>query len=93
MLLFLHAAAAPLFSITRGIHDYQFTVNGQRQAVDVDPTTPLLRVLRDHLGMTGTKFGCGKRVRGPQLAGYKIPRELGLREALPHNPTGKLREA
>ena len=37
----------------------QFTVNGQRQSVDVDPTTPLLWVLRDHLGMTGTKFGCG----------------------------------
>ena len=37
----------------------QFTVNGQQKAVDVDPTTPLLWVLRDHLGMTGTKFGCG----------------------------------
>ena len=37
----------------------QFTVNGQRKAVDADPTTPLLWVLRDHLGMTGTKFGCG----------------------------------
>lgn len=37
----------------------QFTVNGRRQAVDADPTTPLLWVLRDHLGMTGTKFGCG----------------------------------
>lgn len=28
-------------------------------AVDVDPSTPLLWVLRDHLGLTGTKFGCG----------------------------------
>ena len=36
-----------------------FTVNGQPQSVDVDPSTPLLWVLRDHLGMTGTKFGCG----------------------------------
>src|SRR5687767_9371596 len=34
-------------------------VNGTRHEVDVDPTTPLLWVLRDHLGMTGTKFGCG----------------------------------
>jgi isoquinoline 1-oxidoreductase alpha subunit len=34
-------------------------VNGKHHAVDVDPTTPLLWVLRDHLGMTGTKFGCG----------------------------------
>ena len=34
-------------------------VNGKAHALDVDPTTPLLWVLRDHLGMTGTKFGCG----------------------------------
>ncbi len=37
----------------------EFRVNGREQTVDVDPTTPLLWVLRDHLGMTGTKFGCG----------------------------------
>src|SRR5688500_13467984 len=34
-------------------------VNGTRHELDVDPSTPLLWVLRDHLGMTGTKFGCG----------------------------------
>ncbi|HKE95005.1 MAG TPA: (2Fe-2S)-binding protein [Povalibacter sp.] len=34
-------------------------VNGKEHAVDVDPSTPLLWVLRDYLGMTGTKFGCG----------------------------------
>lgn len=34
-------------------------VNGNAQTVDVDPSTPLLWVLRDHLGLTGTKFGCG----------------------------------
>jgi isoquinoline 1-oxidoreductase subunit alpha len=34
-------------------------VNGEARTLDVDPTTPLLWVLRDHLGMTGTKFGCG----------------------------------
>ena len=37
----------------------KFRVNGNEQTVDVDPATPLLWVLRDHLGMTGTKFGCG----------------------------------
>ena len=36
-----------------------FRVNGKPLEVDVDPDTPLLWVLRDHLGMTGTKFGCG----------------------------------
>jgi isoquinoline 1-oxidoreductase alpha subunit len=34
-------------------------INGRQQEVDVDPRTPLLWVLRDHLSMTGTKFGCG----------------------------------
>lgn len=35
------------------------TVNGQAQEVAADPTTPLLWVIRDVLGMTGTKYGCG----------------------------------
>jgi len=34
-------------------------INGAEHAVDVDPTTPLLWVIRDHVGLTGTKFGCG----------------------------------
>jgi isoquinoline 1-oxidoreductase subunit alpha len=34
-------------------------VNGSSQSVDVSPDTPLLWVIRDTLGMTGTKFGCG----------------------------------
>jgi isoquinoline 1-oxidoreductase alpha subunit len=38
---------------------YDLTVNGQAHTVDADPSTPLLWVLRDHLGMTGTKYGCG----------------------------------
>jgi len=36
-----------------------FTVNGQERSLDVDPDTPLLWALRDTLGLTGTKFGCG----------------------------------
>jgi len=35
------------------------TVNGQSHSVDVDPTTPLLYVLSDDLGLRGPKFGCG----------------------------------
>jgi len=38
---------------------YPLTVNGQRKEVNVDPTTPLLWVLREDLKMTGTKYGCG----------------------------------
>ena len=35
------------------------TVNGRALSVEADPETPLLWVLRDHLGLTGTKYGCG----------------------------------
>src|SRR3970040_1686186 len=37
----------------------RFTVNGKSTEVDLDPNTPLLWGLRDELGMTGTKYGCG----------------------------------
>jgi isoquinoline 1-oxidoreductase subunit alpha len=36
-----------------------FTCNGQRVSVDADPSTPILWAIRDNLGLTGTKFGCG----------------------------------
>jgi isoquinoline 1-oxidoreductase alpha subunit len=42
----------------------QFTLNGKSQSVDVNPNMPLLWVLRDTLGMTGTKFGCGMALCG-----------------------------
>jgi len=35
------------------------TINGEKKSVDVAEGTPLLWVLRDHLGLTGTKYGCG----------------------------------
>jgi len=37
----------------------RLSVNGQPRELDVDPSTPLLWVLRDTLGLTGTKYGCG----------------------------------
>ena len=37
----------------------RFTVNGKSYDIDVDPTTPLLWVLREQIGLTGTKYGCG----------------------------------
>jgi isoquinoline 1-oxidoreductase alpha subunit len=40
------------------------TINGKRKSFDVDPDTPLLWVLRDELGLTGTKFGCGAQLCG-----------------------------
>jgi len=41
-----------------------FHVNGKQQSVEVHPDTPLLWVLRDTLGLTGTKFGCGMALCG-----------------------------
>lgn len=38
---------------------YQLTVNGVHHDIEVDSDTPLLWVLRDEIGLTGTKFGCG----------------------------------
>ena len=38
---------------------YTLTINGQEHRVEVTPETPLLWVLRDHIGLTGTKYGCG----------------------------------
>ncbi|OLC72418.1 MAG: (2Fe-2S)-binding protein [Gemmatimonadetes bacterium 13_1_40CM_4_69_8] len=40
------------------------TVNGKLRTVDVAPDTPLLWVIREHLGLTGTKFGCGMALCG-----------------------------
>jgi isoquinoline 1-oxidoreductase subunit alpha len=40
------------------------TINGKAQSVDVAPDTPLLWVLRDTVGLTGTKFGCGAGLCG-----------------------------
>ncbi len=39
--------------------NYSLSVNGKRVEVDVDPNTPVLWVLRDHLQLVGTKYGCG----------------------------------
>jgi aerobic-type carbon monoxide dehydrogenase small subunit (CoxS/CutS family) len=38
---------------------FMLTINGANHEVDVEPETPLLWVLRDSIGLTGTKFGCG----------------------------------
>lgn len=39
--------------------NYNLKINGKTLKVNVDKTTPVLWVLRDHLGLVGTKFGCG----------------------------------
>jgi isoquinoline 1-oxidoreductase subunit alpha len=39
--------------------EISFNLNGKKQSIDLDPETPLLWVIRDTLGLTGTKYGCG----------------------------------
>ena len=38
---------------------FNLNINGKKQEVDADPNTPILWVLRDHLNLVGTKYGCG----------------------------------
>jgi isoquinoline 1-oxidoreductase alpha subunit len=56
-----HAAQefAPEWRPTGGMRMARLTVNEQAHTVDVEPDTPLLWVLRDTIGLTGTKYGCG----------------------------------
>jgi isoquinoline 1-oxidoreductase alpha subunit len=43
---------------------YELTVNGESRSVDVSSDMPLLWVLRDALGLTGTRYGCGRALCG-----------------------------
>jgi xanthine dehydrogenase iron-sulfur cluster and FAD-binding subunit A len=52
-------------------------INGQEQSWDGDPDLPLLWFLRDEVGLTGTKFGCGEA-----LCGAGRPKRLGISSRL-----------
>lgn len=55
-------AATGLYYLTSSksiMPNFVLSVNGESRTVDVDPTTPLLWILRDHLRLVGTKYGCG----------------------------------
>src|SRR5271156_2679407 len=51
-------------SSARGYAMLTLVVNGKRSSLDVDPAMPLLWVLRENLGLTGTKYGCGMALCG-----------------------------
>lgn len=42
----------------------QLKINGEAKSIDADPETPLLWVIREHAGLTGTKYGCGVAICG-----------------------------
>jgi len=54
------------------------TINGNPQQVDVDPDTPLLWVLRDTIGLTGTRYGCGIAQCGAEPFEYGAPEAVAL---------------
>jgi hypothetical protein len=58
------ARALPWPLLARWRKRMELTLNGKGTSIDVDPQTPLLWVLREQLGLTGTKFGCGKGLCG-----------------------------
>jgi isoquinoline 1-oxidoreductase alpha subunit len=78
-------------------------INGKDVAVDADPSTPILWALRDTLGLTGTKFGCGQALCGActvHLDGAPVRscitpisaaegRRIGTIEAISSDPVGK----
>ena len=80
-----------------------FKVNGKEHSVDVDPSTPILWVLRDALELTGTKFGCGMaqcgactvHLNGDAIRSCITPvaraagQEIKTIEALANDPIGK----
>ena len=86
---------------------YSLKINGKTQQVDVDPLTPILWVLRDHLNLQGTKYGCGiaqcgactihlhgMAVRSCQLPVSSIGRqEITTIEGLSENATHLVQEA
>lgn len=81
----------------------EITVNGQTRAVEVEGDTPLLWVLRDTLGMTGTKYGCGVAqcgactvlVGGQAMRSCQVPVEsvagqpITTIEAIEEDPVGR----
>ena len=80
-----------------------FSLNGKSVSVDVDPSTPVLWVLRDTLDMTGTKFGCGMaqcgactvHIGGQAVRSCVTPissiegQDITTIEAVSENPAGK----
>ena len=79
------------------------TINGKTRNVDAEPNTPLLWVIRDTVGLTGTKFGCGMQLCGActvhldgepvRSCGTPVSAAVGKKittiEAIGGTPTGK----
>src|SRR6187551_823990 len=59
-----HLAQVTIYSKRKNNMAFTININGNGHSVDVDGDTPLLWVIRDELGMTGTKFGCGAALCG-----------------------------
>ncbi len=75
---------------------FDLNVNGTRHTIDADPQTPLLWVIRDHVGLTGTKFSCGigqcgactVHVDGQPVRSCSVPAQHGRRQKDHHDRRG-----
>src|SRR5215207_1492902 len=54
-----HATPTPAMTAQRGTHMAKLNINGSTREVQAEPDTPLLWVIREQVGLTGTKYGCG----------------------------------
>ena len=58
--------------MNKGSNMLRLSINGEMRDIDVAPETPLLWVIRENLGLTGTKFGCGVSLCGACTRGAKL---------------------
>lgn len=56
-IIFVISSDSPIY--TKTMANFNLKINGEQRQIDVDPTTPMLWVLRDHFQLVGTKYGCG----------------------------------
>src|SRR5262249_52403916 len=71
--------------------EFRIKVNGQAHSIDVLPDTPVLWVLRDNLGLTGTKFGCGVAQCGEPNRPSCPRTSAGSATHAPHGAQGRCR--
>src|SRR5437764_15312382 len=68
----------------------ELQVNGARYPVEADEATPLLVVLRDQLGLTGTKYGCGEASAAPARCWWTATRAAPARLRSERPPAARL---
>jgi hypothetical protein len=84
LLTYAFASAAPIHNKQPSAMSVKFNINGKAVTTNAEPDTPLLWVIRDELGMTGTKFGCGMALCGACTVHLDSPFAPARRPCLPY---------